>query len=90
MISMDENKEETRENLIKETKKWLERIKTKREAIILRDSMRTDFVENIDAYISDSEFFLENQEVIEAFEAVIWAWAYMEIGKDLKIIEQKN
>jgi hypothetical protein len=87
---MEEATEETKENLIKETKKWLGKIKTERESIILRDSMRTDFVENIDAYISDSEFFLENQDVVEAFEAVIWAWAYMEIGKDLQILEMKN
>jgi uncharacterized protein len=82
--------DETRKNLIKETKKWLEKIKKERENIALKDSMHTDFLENIDAYISDSEFFLENGDLIEAFEAVIWSWAYLEIGKDMKILENKK
>ncbi len=75
-----------KEHLIQETKKWLEKIKAERENITLADSQRPEFLENIDAYISDSEFFLEHEEYIEAFEAIIWSWAYLTIGKDLGIL----
>lgn len=81
---------EMKEQLIEETKKWLEKIKAERENIALADSGRADFLENIDAYISDSEFFLEHEEHIEAFEAVIWAWSYLTIGKDLGFLAEKE
>ncbi|MBI4170761.1 MAG: DUF357 domain-containing protein [Candidatus Aenigmarchaeota archaeon] len=79
---------EIKEELEEETQKWLEKIKKERENIILSDSSREDFLENIDAYISDSEFFLEHEELIEAFEAVIWGWAMLELGQELGILEK--
>ncbi len=69
------------EELKKETQKWLERIKQERKKINT-DKSKESFINNIDAYISDSEHFLERNDLIRAFEAVIWAWAYLEIGKD--------
>ncbi len=81
---------DVKEHLISETKKWLEKIKAERENITLADSQRPEFLDNIDAYISDSEFFLEHEEYIEAFEAVIWSWSMLEIGKDLGIIGKKD
>jgi len=38
-------------------------------------------LENIRAYIKDAEYFLKQEMLIEAFEAVIWAWAWLEIGE---------
>ena len=74
------------EELKKETEKWLERIKEERKKIVLSDTNKEDFIKNIDAYISDSEHFLQNNDLIRAFEAVIWAYAWLEIGKELKVI----
>jgi len=76
------------EELRKETEKWLQKIKVEREKIVLVDSSREAFIKNIDAYISDSEHFLANSDLIRAFEAVIWAWSYLEIGKELGILKE--
>ncbi len=80
---------EVKERLIDETKRWLEKIKAEREQTTLADSGKPDFLENLDAYISDSEFFLEHEEFVEAFEAVIWSWAMLEIGRELGILGKK-
>lgn len=75
------------EELKKETEKWLARIKEERKKIALADSSKSDFLKNIDAYIADSEHFLASNDLIRAFEAVIWAWSQLEIGKELGIIK---
>lgn len=72
------------DDLRSETMKWLERA----ESLFARLSGEESFLENISAYISDSKYFLENGDLIRAFEAVIWAWAWMEIG--LEIDKLKN
>ena len=76
--------------LMEETNKWLEKIKEKRKRIVLKDESKTDLLKNIDAYISDTSHFLEKKDYIRAFEAVIWAWSWVEILGELGIIEAKK
>jgi hypothetical protein len=73
-------------NLEAETRKWL----VKAEDLFAAVSGEEHFRENISAYIHDSHYFLENGDLIRAFEAVIWAWAWMEIGLERKILEKNN
>jgi len=47
-------------------------------------------MENISAYIRDCQYFLEKDDPIRAFEAVIWAWAWMEIGLQKGILINKT
>ena len=70
-----------------ETDKWLERAKDERKEIRLADETRKDFLRNIDAYISDCEHFLKENKLILAFEAIIWAWSWISIGKELGIFK---
>lgn len=63
-------------DLSAETLKWL----NKAEGLFSEISGKEQFIDNISAYISDSKYFLEKGDLIRAFEAVIWAWAWMEIG----------
>ena len=49
-----------------------------------------EFLENVSAYIRDSQYFLEKGDLIRAFEAVIWAWAWMEIGLEKRLLQQKG
>jgi len=42
-----------------------------------------DFAKN---YASDSEFFLKKGKFVEAFEAAIIAWAYIDIGFKLGLL----
>jgi len=69
------------EELEKETLKWLEKIEK------IRFSGNEDFVRNIKAYISDSKYFLEKGDLVRAFECVVWAWAWLEIGKNYEFLE---
>lgn len=57
--------------------KWLKRIKERN----FEGDKR--FVENIKAYIADSEYFLMKGDLIRAFECLIWAWAWLEIGLEI-------
>lgn len=75
------------EELKNETIKWLERAEKKRENLAILDKSKEDMIKNIDAYISDSMNFLEQKKYILAFEAVIWAWSWMEILEEFGIIK---
>jgi uncharacterized protein len=63
-----------------ETLKWLKKAEDLRTRVRSEEDER--FLENISAYISDSHYFLDRGDPIRAFEAVIWAWAWMEIGQE--------
>jgi len=78
----------TDEELRHETEKWLKRIEKKREDVVLIDNSKKGMIKNIDAYISDSKHFLKNKDLIRAFEAVVWAWAWLEILEELNIIKK--
>lgn len=71
-------------DLREETLKWL----GKAEDLFSDISGNERFLENISAYISDSRYFLEKGDLIRAFEAVIWAWAWMEIGIETGDLEK--
>jgi uncharacterized protein len=72
-------------DLRNETMKWLQRA----EQLFPKISHKEDrFTENIAAYISDSHHFLDNGDLIRAFEAVIWAWAWMEIGQEMGLLAE--
>jgi hypothetical protein len=74
------------EDLRAETLKWLKRA----EELSCRVSGDAQFLENISAYIRDSNYFLEKRDLIRAFEAVVWAWAWMEIGLEKKMLQEKD
>lgn len=67
------------EELRKETRKWLERLEDRLKDI---DGDKR-FVDNIKAYTMDCRYFLEKSDLIRAFECVIWAWAWFEIGLEV-------
>ncbi len=72
-----------RAELLAETEKWLELA----EERVSRCRGDDGFLDNIKAYISDSRYFLESGDLIRAFEAVIWAWAWLEIGERVGKLE---
>ncbi len=73
------------EKLKEETVKWLNKIK-KVEITFYKDEL---FLKNIKAYIKDSEYFLKKNDLINAFEAIVWAWAWLEIGQRINILKFK-
>ena len=76
------------EDLRNETTKWLERAEQLicEIAIIEINSGHEYFMRNISAYVSDSKYFLKEGDLIRAFESVVWAWAWIEIGFETEIL----
>jgi hypothetical protein len=66
--------------LKEETEKWLAKAKERRRGL----RSNSPHMKNIDAYISDSEYFMQKHDLIRAFEAIVWAWAWLEILEELK------
>jgi hypothetical protein len=74
------------DDLREETLKWLE----KAEELFAKIHGEERFCDNISAYLQDSRYFLEQEDLIRAFEAVVWAWAWMEIGLERKVLEERT
>ncbi|NIP40282.1 MAG: DUF357 domain-containing protein, partial [Candidatus Aenigmarchaeota archaeon] len=72
--------------LRKETEKWLGKIREEIREIKVLDGERDRMIENVRAYVKDCEYFLKKNDLIRAFESVIWAWSWIDILKELKII----
>ena len=73
-------------DLLSETVKWQGKAQDLYENI----SGEEEFMENISAYIQDCQYFLDRGDLIRAFEAIIWAWAWMEIGLQKEILRHKR
>lgn len=67
-----------------ETIKLLNKIKIRRKCLEGNKTM----LNNIDAYISDTSYFLKKKKFLEAFEAIIWAWAWLEILEQLGYLKK--
>jgi len=64
----------TQEKLEEETEKWLEKLNQK-----LKDRDKSvEQIENVLAYRDDTKHFLEEEDYIRAWEAVIYAWGILE------------
>ena len=74
-------------DLRKEIDKWTGRIEKEMKNIKARDKDSEHFLTNIRAYIQDSKHFLEKNDLIRSFEAIVWAWSWLEILKELNILE---
>lgn len=74
------------EELRGEAEKWLVRAERAFKKLPRQEGFAMQFYTNIEAYLSDSHHFLKNGDLIRAYEAVIWAWAWMEIGEQTGIL----
>lgn len=74
------------EDLRVETEKWQKKAQDLYENV----SGDREFLENVSAYIRDCQYFLEKGDLIRAFEAVIWAWAWMEIGLEKGLLQHRE
>ena len=79
----------TDEQLRNEIEKWTKKIGEELENIEVYGTKGKEFLINIKAYVSDSAHFLEKKDLVRSFEAIIWAWAWLEIGKDIEFLAQE-
>ena len=75
-------KKTTEQELIDQTKKWMKKL----DAIKIK-SGPSYLIDNIKAYRNDTEHFLEKGDYVRAFEAIVWAWSFATIGKELCHLE---
>lgn len=76
------------EDLNYETTKWLEKLQVEKDNVEILNSKGKEFMTNIEAYIFDSTYFLDKGDLIRAFECVVWAWAWLEIGMEMELFEK--
>lgn len=81
---------ETEEQLKKEIKKWSNKLQSSLDSTTALDQKGVEYLANIKAYQSDSLHFYGKKDFVRSFEALIWAWAYIEIGKDIGILAGKQ
>jgi hypothetical protein len=72
-----------------ETIKWLERIERKIKSVEASCEKGNEFLRNTQAYISDTKYFFKQNDLIRAFECVVWAWAWIEIGLEVGFLREK-
>ena len=67
---------EIEQRLQEETEKWLEKIEDeiKNSKIDRKDENVVSVMSLVKSYIKDSKYFLKNNQFIESFEAVIYAY----------------
>ena len=80
---------DTETHIIIEIDKWKKKLEQERPKVRLAVPDKKDFLDNIDAYIKDSQFFFDQKDFVRSFEALIWAWAWLEIGKREGILKSK-
>ncbi|MBN1896609.1 MAG: DUF357 domain-containing protein [Candidatus Aenigmarchaeota archaeon] len=79
----------TEESLRREIDKWSKKMRTELENIESYGSKGREFLTNIKAYVSDSAHFLEKGDLVRSFEAIIWAWSWLEIGTNLEYLKKE-
>ena len=71
------------EKLAEEIKKWTAKLDGAFSAANARDEHGERMISNIRAYSEDSRHFLKRGDLVKSFECLIWAWALLEMGKEL-------
>jgi hypothetical protein len=73
--------------LKRETEKWTKKIEKEIVNVKLKDASKKRLLENVNAYVKDSKYFLAKGDLIRSFEAIVWAWSWLEILKEMEILE---
>ncbi len=78
---------EVENKIEQEIKKWSGKIGKKLENVGPAAPKGNEFLRNINAYVSDSAHFHDKGDLVRSFEAIIWAWAWLEIGMELGLLK---
>ncbi len=75
--------------LEKEIGKWSKKLDKKLPKVEASGEKGKEILENSSAYRKDSEHFLEKGKLIQSYESLIWAWAFIEIGEKLELLQSE-
>jgi hypothetical protein len=67
--------------------KMIKKIEPLIDRIEIKDDRGEEMLVNMKAYISDSKHFLGDNNYLKSFEAIVWAWAIIEICEELGIFK---
>jgi len=70
-----------------ETIKMLEKIEPLIDKIEVKGEKGEEMLENMKAYIADSKHFLKKKNYLKSFEAIVWAFAILEICEKLDVFK---
>lgn len=79
---------EVEKSLRHEIEKWSGKIRRRLEKTGAANAKGGEFLKNINAYVSDSAHFHDKGDLVRSFEAIIWAWAWLEIGTELGMLKE--
>lgn len=68
-----------------EIEKWLDKMENMMDRIEAADDKSKEVLQNMKAYAQDSRYFLDKQDFVRSFEAIIWAFAIFETCKELNV-----
>ncbi len=74
-------------DLEQEIEKWNEKLDGKLPDVEPVEEDGEELLENALAYREDSKHFYEEEKLIESFESLVWAWAFIEIGERLDLLK---
>jgi len=90
----NEEKKTTDQILLEETEKWLHRLEEEMKTFKVTGKLDKDRVknmlENINAYMQDTQHFMDQNDYIRSFEAIVYAWGIYETMISLKGIENPD
>lgn len=66
-----------------EIERWSKRLVECLLEILPADDRGERMLTNLRAYQKDSDHFLRSGDLIKSFECLVWAWAILELGKEL-------
>ena len=70
-----------------EIEKWLSRLKKEMKNTKATNKKGKEFLNNINAYIHDCEYFQKKEDLVVAWELISFAWGLFEAGLFTEIIE---
>lgn len=78
---------DTDDRLRQEISVWRQRLDDALEEATPKDPRGDEFLDNIEAYRSDTDHFEDEGDLVRAFEAIVWAWSWLEIGARIDVID---
>ncbi len=72
--------------LTAEIEKWSKKLDGALAGINSSGERGAKMLQNLRAYREDSKHFLGKGDLVRSFECLIWAWAILEIGKELELL----
>jgi len=78
------------DELVEEIKKWTTKLDDALRTAKAQNDHGDKMLSNIRAYRKDSGHFLERGDLIKSFECLIWAWAILELCKELGLLTDSS